>query len=47
MLGTHMEHVWTISDRGHGVECICKEIQKNLLKLHSIGQDWPKVIEKL
>ena len=22
---------------GHGVECICKEIQKNLLKLHSIG----------
>jgi len=37
MLGTHMEQVWAICDRGHGVECICKEIQKNLLKLHSIG----------
>ena len=42
-----MEHMWTICDRGHGIECIRKEVLKNLLKLHSISSDWPKVIEKL
>ena len=42
-----MEQAGTICDRGHGIECIRKEVLKNLLKLHSIGSDWVKVIEKL
>ena len=47
MLGTHTEHVRTICDGGHSVDCIRKEVQKHLLKLHSIGLDWSKIIEKL
>ena len=47
MLGTHSEHVRTICDGGHGVDCIRKQVQKHLLQLYSIGLDERKVIEKL
>ena len=29
------------------VDCICEEVQKHLLKLHSIGLHWGKIVEKL
>ena len=47
MLGTHTEHVRPICDRGHRVDCIREEVQKHLLKLHSIGLHGGKIIEKL
>ena len=47
MLGTHTEHVRMICDGGHRVDCIREEVQKHLLKLHSIGLDWGEIVEKL
>ena len=32
---------------GHSVDSIRKEVQKHLLKLHSIGLDRGKIVEKL
>ena len=47
MLGTHTEHVRPICDRSHRVDCIREEVQKHLLKLHSIGLHGGQIVEKL